>query len=158
VIRLKGLKGKALATTDVKGRVSLPAKYRKLLPGDLVLTKSPDNAFPALVLYTPDGFEEWMDEVLASKGGYHANDKSHDDIIAKYYEYAEDVKVDGAGRILIPAELRDYAHLEKDVVFTGARDHLIVRSHAIWTKYQTHLDTVSAHDTPCTSDTPSAHA
>ena len=142
------LKGKASAMTDTKGRVALPAKYRKLLPGDLVLTKAPDNVFPALVLFTAAGFEEWMDEVLASKGGYRANDKSHDDVIVKYYENAEDVKVDGAGRILIPAELRDYARIEKDVIFSGARDHLIVRSLSVWTEYQKHLESVSAYDDP----------
>jgi MraZ protein len=143
---VSGLKGKAPATIDAKGRVSLPAKYRRLLPEDLVITKSPDDEFPALVIYTSSGFNSWMDEVLESKGGYTPTDKTHDRIIEKYHENAEDVKVDGVGRILIPNELRDYAQIDKDVVFSGVRNHLIVRSVAVWEDYQKALVEVTAYD------------
>jgi len=140
------LKGRATGIIDSKGRVSLPAKYRRLLPEDLVVTKSPDDRFPALVIYSSDDFENWMDAVLASKGGYRATSRNHDNVINKYYEDAEDVKIDGVGRILIPAELREYAGIEKDVVFSGARDRLIIRSTDIWLEYQKVLETVTAYD------------
>jgi len=140
------LMGKSPATIDSKGRVSLPAKYRKHLPEELVVTKSPDVEFPSLVLFSHDGFENWMDEVMAGKGGYQANDKSHARVIGKYYENAEELKVDGVGRILIPLELREYAQIDKDVVFSGVRDHLAVRSIDVWNAYQESLEEVTTYD------------
>jgi len=140
------LKGKAPATIDSKGRVSLPAKYRKLLPEDLVVTKSPDDEYPSLTIYTPEGFESWITQVFESKGGYRANDRAHDRIIEKYYANAEDVKVDGVGRILIPAELREYAHIEKDIMFSAMKDHLIIRDAAIWEAYEKALEPVTPYD------------
>ena len=140
------LKGRAVALFDAKGRVSLPAKYRKLLPEDLVVTKSPDGELPSLVLYTPEGFEQWMDEVLEGKGGNRSTNKNLYHIIEKYYQNAENVKVDGVGRILIPVELREYAEIDKEVVFSGARDHLILRSVPTWEKHQKLLENVTTYD------------
>ncbi|MCL2756845.1 MAG: division/cell wall cluster transcriptional repressor MraZ [Coriobacteriia bacterium] len=140
------LKGKAPATFDAKGRVSLPAKYRRLLPEDLVVAISPDEDFPALVVYTQEGFEKWTDEILVSKGGYRANNKSHDQLIDKYVQDSEDVDVDSVGRILIPSDLRGKAKINKDVMFSGARDHLVIRSIAIWQEYQKALAMVTVYD------------
>jgi MraZ protein len=125
-------KGKATGSVDVKGRVSLPAKYRKLLPEELVLAKSPNRAFPSLVLYPADGFDEWIDNVMESKGGYKANNQQMDDILEEYYENSEDVRVDGIGRISIPSDLRSYASIGKEVVISGAKDHLVLRSAESW--------------------------
>jgi len=138
--------GKSTGTIDLKSRVSLPAKYRKQLPAELVITKSPDTELPSLVIYTSDGFDSWMEEILESKNAYRANNQDLEAIIQKYCENAEDIKVDGVGRILIPVELREYAQIEKDVVFSGALDHLIVRSAEIWEKNQKRMETVTPYD------------
>jgi len=140
------LKGRATALFDAKGRVSLPAKYRKILPEDLVVTKSPDGELPALVLYPSEGFDRWMDEVLKEKGGNRSTNKNLDHIIEKYYQNAEDVKIDSVGRILIPAELREYAEMDKEIIFSGVRDHLIIRSLPLWEKHQKILEKVTTYD------------
>ena len=141
------LMGKSPATIDSKGRVSLPAKYRKHLPEELVVvTKDPDKEFPALAIYSQDDFDTWMDEVLSGKGGYQANDKNQVLVITKYYGDAEELRVDSAGRILLPADLREYARIDKDVMFTGVRDHLTLRNIDIWKAYQESLEEVTAFD------------
>jgi MraZ protein len=140
------LLGKALATLDPKGRISLPAKFRRLLPEEVVVTKSPNKDYPSLVLYTPEGFERWIDDVMESKGGYRANVQSLDDVMEEYYENAENIKLDTAGRLLIPTEQRDYAQLDKDVVITGVRDHLIFRSAVIWEDNAARRGQVSVYD------------
>ncbi|MDR2109387.1 MAG: hypothetical protein LBP28_08045 [Coriobacteriales bacterium] len=144
------LRGKAVATLDTKGRISLPAKYRRLLPEEVVVAKSPNTEYPSLVLYTEDGFERWIDGVLESKGGYRANIQSFDDVIEEYYENAESIKLDSAGRLLIPAEQREYARLDKDVVITGVRDHLILRSATIWKDNAERRGRVPVYDPPAT--------
>ena len=132
---MPSLRGRAQVSVDDKGRVSLPAKYRKLLPDELVLAKSPDTEFPALVLYTEEGFEHWIDNVMDSKGGYAANPRELDYINDDYYENSENVHVDGIGRIPIALHLREYAGIDagdKDVVISGARDHLVMRRYDVW--------------------------
>jgi MraZ protein len=126
------LMGKAQATLDTKGRISLPAKFRRLLPEEVVVTRSPNQEYPSLVLYTEEGFERWIQQVMESKGGYRANIQSFDDVMEEYYENAEYIKLDGAGRLLIPNEQREYAHLDKEVIITGVNNHLILRSATIW--------------------------
>ena len=138
--------GKATGTIDLKSRVSLPATYRKQLPAELVITKSPDIDFPSLVIFTPDGFDGWINNVMEGRGGYRASSRNLDDIVEMYHENAFNLKVDGVGRILIPTELREYARIEKDMVFSGRRDRLIVRSAEIWEAKQKHMETVTAYD------------
>jgi MraZ protein len=128
--------GKSQVSVDAKGRVLLPAKYRKLLPDDLVVTKSADEQLASLAIYPPDGFEQWMNSVLEAKGGYSANSRQMADLIEEFYANAEQVTVDTAGRVLLPAALREYAAIDKEIVITGARDHLMLRSPDTWQAQQ----------------------
>ena len=45
---------------------------------------------------------------------------------------AAEVEPDKQGRIVLPAHLREYAHLEKDVVVTGACDKAEIWDKAHW--------------------------
>jgi MraZ protein len=144
-----GLKGRAQASVDGKGRVSLPAKYRKLLPEELVLAKSPNRDFPALVLYAEEDYDRWLDNVMESKGGYAANNQALDDIMEEYYENSENVKVDGIGRIPLAPHLRAYARIDDDnrgIVISGAKDHLVLRSVAIWEANSARRASASVYD------------
>ena len=146
---MPSLRGRAQVSVDSKGRVSLPVKYRKLLPEELVLAKSPNIEFPALVLYTEEGFERWIDNVMESKGGYAANNQKLDDINDDYYENSENVHVDGIGRIPIALHLREYAGIDesnKDVVISGARDHLVLRRYDVWEANNRHRAKASVYD------------
>jgi MraZ protein len=132
--------GRATATLDAKGRISLPAKYRKLLPEEVVIAKEPavkdENGLeirtPALIVYTLDDFNIWLDALVEGKGGVDATDVEQKETIEDIAESAEYVKVDTAGRIPITDELCLFAQIDKEVVFSGARDHLVVRSLANW--------------------------
>jgi MraZ protein len=124
--------GQATATLDVKGRISLPAKYRKWLPEEVVIARSPIKEHPALVIYTIEDYNDWLDAVEAGKGGYDATDLSLQDTIEELSEYSEIVRVDNVGRIPIPDRLRKYAQIDREAIFTGARNHLIVRSQVNW--------------------------
>ena len=90
---------------DAKGRMSLPAAFRKVLSEDLVVTLSPDDE--CLYAFEPQAFEDWIVSLFDSKfGGYDPTSKAH-------------VGFDNAGRIGIPAELRQKAGIDKDVVALG---------------------------------------
>jgi len=102
---------------DAKGRVSLPAKYRTTLAAqDLVLVPGTDNC---LWLYTDEGYKELI-KPLRNK----QFDRKYDLLRDLFVAGAEDIEVDGSGRIRVPAEQRDFASLSKEVTIVGKGDRL----------------------------------
>lgn len=125
---MASLRGTYDASVDDKGRMSVPSKHRKLLPEELVLAKHPDKDLPALVVYSEDGFDAWFDKLMESKGGEKANDLLQDRLLDEFYRDSVSVVCDSIGRISIPQSLRDHAGIGREVVVSGARDHLIIRT------------------------------
>jgi MraZ protein len=109
---------------DAKGRVSLPAKYRRMLPDDLVIRRSPDEDFPSLSLYSQEAYDTWAAAVIESQGGYRPNSKSQAQLMRELYARWEPISCDQAGRLLIPQQLRQYAGLERSVAILGVYDHI----------------------------------
>jgi|APFre7841882630_1041343.scaffolds.fasta_scaffold226081_1 MraZ protein len=115
-------------TIDSKGRVSLPAQFRSLLPKDnerLVIT----NYIPShLWAFT---YESWikLEEKLAS---FPLTDPDIRSFKHFFVAGAHDVSVDKLGRVLVPPRLREYAHLNKDVVFVGSITHIEIWDKETW--------------------------
>ena len=63
-----------------------------------------------------------------------------------FFSGAAEVDVDRQGRILVPAVLTRYANLERDVVVTGANDHLEIWNPTTWTDHMTAVEGGSAED------------
>lgn len=116
-------------TVDAKGRVSLPAKFRKALPEDLIIVPWQGGA---LRLFSEDEFEEWMAKFFRKEDGTDGfNPLSESDERLRRYlsATAENVTVDGAGRITLSASKRDHGGITKDVYIIGDVDHV-----EIWDK------------------------
>ncbi len=114
-VRLNGLYHHKV---DAKGRLSLPASFRKVLPTDLIVTIDPFDE--CLRVYVPEAFNRWVDKVFEDKfGGYDDTDRTHVYLRSLLRERANDVSIDAAGRIMLPAELRGSVGIEKDVDLTG---------------------------------------
>ena len=60
-----------------------------------------------------------------------------------FFSNAVTVEPDKQGRILLPPHLREYAHLEKDVIVTGASDHAEIWDVERWQSYIGHLTSES---------------
>lgn len=134
---MNGLYGDYRHTMDGKGRVSLPAKFRKVLPEALVVVPGPDAS---LNVFTEEGFSAWKEALFAKDGGYQVSNPRHVNLRRKYNAAAKSVEVDSAGRINIPQELRDFAHLSKDVVISGDEDHICVWDAKAWNEYMAAFD------------------
>jgi len=113
---------------DSKGRVIMPAKFREGLGERFVLTKGLDHC---LFVY-PN--EEWA--ILEKKlRSLPLTNKDARAFIRFFFAGACECELDKQGRILIPANLREYAGLEKDVVIIGVSTRVEIWSKDRWDEY-----------------------
>ena len=113
------LNGSYRFKTDAKGRVSLPAKFRTVLSEDLVVACALSGDF-LQVFDGQDSFNAWVDTIFADKfGGYNSTNREHLMLRSALKGQAYDVQADSAGRILLPAELREKVGIGKEVVIVG---------------------------------------
>ena len=114
------LNGSYSFKTDAKGRVSLPAKFRKALSDDLVITSALSRDY-LMVFDGQDSFNAWVDGIFEGRfeGGYNPSKLEHQMLRSQLKGNAFDVAPDSAGRILLPANLREQAGIDREVVILG---------------------------------------
>jgi MraZ protein len=108
-------------TIDNKNRMIVPAKFRDQLGGKCMLTKGFDEC---LYIYTMQDFEE----MAAKLAGLPQSDADFREFIRDFFGNSVLCELDSQGRILIPQNLRDYAHITKDLVTTGAMNKVEIWS------------------------------
>lgn len=112
--------GKHEYSMDERGRVPMPPRYREALMKGLVLTEgAPDVCLRA---YPADDFnrqaELYLSRPITSEFGRDARNA--------VFGSAESVDMDRQGRVLIPANLRDFAGLSGQVVVVGNGDSFLI--------------------------------
>jgi MraZ protein len=109
-------RGVTLLALDAKGRLAIPARHRDTLAGvsggRLVLTADPSRC---LLLYPLAAWEP-IQARLMSLPSFDARIRGVQRLLVGH---ADDVDIDGAGRILVPPALRRYAGLDKQIVLVG---------------------------------------
>lgn len=109
-------RGSATLNLDNKGRLAMPAKHRDALlvrcEGRLVVTADPTRC---LLVYP---FPDWepIEKKLNSLSSFNPQTRSLQRLLVGM---ANDTEMDSAGRILLPANLREFAGLDKSVVLVG---------------------------------------
>lgn len=98
-------------TIDAKGRLIMPSKFRDALGEEFVVTKGLDGC---LFVYDNDAWQEFEGNLAKLPPS-----KQSRQLVRFFSAGAALVEVDKQGRILIPANLREFAGLEKDVVLIG---------------------------------------
>jgi len=109
--------GRVTNTLDVKGRVSLPPRFRDPEVKTYVLNRGLDGC---LYLYTPQQYVKTLEKIQNLPG----SKKNARFFMREWTKFATDVQLDKQNRILISRELLDLAGLKKDVVFQGANDRI----------------------------------
>jgi len=115
---------------DEKGRFFLPVKYREAFSDGLVITRGEDRC---LAIYTPEAFSKMAEQVMSGP----TTVKSVRDLQRMLAANATDEAPDRQGRVSIPAQLRAYAGLDKDIVVVGAMTRVEVWDAAAWESYST---------------------
>lgn len=103
---------------DAKGRAIIPVRYREELGESFIVARGFDGC---LYLYPQS---EW-DALVNTLRALPSNKKTRT-LQRELLGTAMDVTLDKQGRILIPANLRQLARLEKELVFIGVMNRVEV--------------------------------
>lgn len=106
------------ATVDDKGRVVLPAAFKRELNDllDRVFTVEIDPYEKCLNLYPAS---EWEKRIEGIRSRLNLNDPRQSRMLDKFYQNFVKVPVAENGRLNIPNTFLDRMSITKDVVFTG---------------------------------------
>jgi MraZ protein len=121
--------GEYTHTLDSKKRTSLPSKFRKEIGRKVVITPGLDGC---LFMYPASNWQK-IAEKLAGLGTAQADRRSFNRFMLAG---AVEVEVDSVGRVLIPDHLRDFAHLEDKIIFTGVYNRVEIWNSSEWSKYK----------------------
>lgn len=123
-------RGLAACSIDVKGRVTVPSNYRKMLmeeaDGKLVLTI--DTEVRCLLLYP---LPRWLkiEEELENLPSFLPATRRIQRLLIGH---ATDLELDKQGRILLPNLLREYAGLEKSIILVGQGQKVEIWAESQW--------------------------
>ena len=122
---------------DHKGRVSIPARFRRLLSGDANETFVILRGLDACVsLYPADEFKRLEDRLRS---------RSFSDQTQRRFQRlllldSRDETLDAQGRVAIPPSLIAHAGLKKEVLVNGVLDHIEIWSPEFFEKYMASSD------------------
>ena len=123
------------AKTDAKGRVFLPAAYRKVLAanGEEKLVMRRDLHQSCLVLYPESLWNQMLDALRAKLNRWN---REHQDIIRGFVADSEIVELDGNGRFLINKRKMNEVGINQEVRFLAVDDTI-----EVWDKdvFEQHL-------------------
>ena len=126
--------GNSQHTIDAKGRMFLPAKHREQLNGKktVVITR---GMYDCLMVMPEEEWDKFLD-------GVSEQSFAEASAITEYFvanaSYSE---IDSQGRIAIPSNLREEAHLDKDVSVVGLGKFMNVWDTETWKARNTVSDT-----------------
>ena len=112
-------------TIDAKGRLIIPSKFREELGDNFVVTKGLDGC---LFVYTK---EEWNLLHDRLKGLPLTNSNTRR-LNRFFLASASNGEIDKQGRVLVPAVLREFAKIEKDVVLIGVGNRIEIWDKVAW--------------------------
>lgn len=110
---------------DTKGRLIIPVKYREELGNEFVVTKGLKDC---LWVFPMSVWETFMND-LSSLPKLNANTGK---LLRHFSAGATCCELDKQGRILLPANLRKFADLDKDVVLAGMMERVEIWDEAKW--------------------------
>lgn len=122
---------------DDKGRVILPAKFRDQLRDGLVITRGQDHC---LYVFPVEEFVAMQEQ--ASKAPI--SHKEARNYLRVFLSGAVDQQPDKQGRISVPANLRGYAGLDRDLAVIGAGNRIEIWDLEAWNGFLTEQEAAFA--------------
>ena len=113
---------------DEQGRLILPAKFRDQLQRGLVITRGQERC---LFVFTMEEFEDFQTKIHQAP----LTSREARDYQRVLFSGAVDQVPDKQGRISIPANLREYAGLERDLAVLGSGSRVEIWNLNTWNEY-----------------------
>jgi MraZ protein len=116
---------------DPKNRLAIPAKYRDILQtqdsGKVVITL---ESAQCLLIYPETEWETVRTKVQNLPNSVHPLVKSYQRLVLGH---AESIELDKAGRVLLPATLKNMAGLDRELVLVGMGNRFELWDKTKWT-------------------------
>lgn len=123
---------------DEKGRLALPVRYRELVADGMVIKKGQERCIYGLTMAR-------VAEQSAALQQMAPSDTNAARMHARMsFGSMVEVEADKTGRITIPASLREYAGLDRDVVIVGVDTRFEIWDSATWDAYVAEQEAVFA--------------
>jgi MraZ protein len=113
---------------DEKGRVILPAKFRDELASGMVVTRGQERC---LYVFSQREFEDITTKIRQAS----ITSKQNRDFIRLFLSGASQEIPDKQNRITLPANLRTYAGLDRDLTVIGAGSRAEIWDTEAWNTY-----------------------
>lgn len=115
---------------DEKGRVRVPSKIKNVLGNQYVITKGTSSC---LFVFTKNYFEQEFLSKLNNVPTFNAaSQKPIRLLLSSTYEVEEDTQ----GRFILPASLKEFAQISKNLVFIGVGNRIEIWSEENWKNYK----------------------
>lgn len=103
---------------DVKGRIILPAAFKKQMPADaqdrFVVRK--DIFEKCLVLYS---IEDWNIQLESIRKKINPYNREHNKFLRNFFKGTAEMSLDNNNRLLIPKRFLDLIEADRDIVLAG---------------------------------------
>ena len=131
--------GEYKCTADAKGRLLIPSKMKELFPEgeSVILVRSLDRC---INLYTEEKWRYFEEKINAIR------ETDSREVRRFFYSSMQDVEPDNQGRILLPAQLREFAGIVKSVVVLGCGDHAEIWDEESYRNYTSENRTTSVEE------------
>ncbi len=124
-------KGISSLSIDIKGRASMPQRYRKDFCAKnrckLVITADKDKC---LLIYTQSNWIK-IEKKLSNLPSYNKEARFIQRLVIGH---ATESEIDSQGRFLIPNPLREYADIQKKIILLGQGSKFELWSESVWNK------------------------
>jgi MraZ protein len=118
---------------DAKGRTAFPKKFREVLGDQLIVTLGYENS---LIVVSE---ENWKALLEGTEGRPFIESETRE-TQRFLLGGASNVSLDGKGRFVLPAYLREFAGVEDDVVFIGLSRYVEIWDRNKWLIYRKSLE------------------
>lgn len=122
---------------DDKGRLILPAKYRDQLADGLVITRGQERC---LFVFPMEEFIRMQEQAREAP----LTNRESRNYLRVFLSGAADQEPDRQGRISVPANLRDYAGLDRELAVIGAGNRVEIWDRAAWAAFLAEQEQVFA--------------
>lgn len=119
-------------TIDTKGRIIVPSKLRDGLGDKFIVTRGLEGC---LFVYSEEEWDLFAASLRELPGTAQARKLKRAFLSAASY-----CDIDKQGRFLVPSSLREYAGLEKDVVFAGVDNRIELWDKGRWDEINDYSD------------------